>query len=114
MKTLIKVSVLSVLMSMVFGCASTYDTFVPPPEEINQAFMEYQKLPGQKVFVVAIDPTGPYAFGFDAGRATLEEAGKNAAVTCDQHREKNQVLNTAKVFAINDEVVYYKNLKKSK
>lgn len=108
MKALIKISILSILLSTVCGCTSgTYETRRPPPDAMNPIFMRYKELPGQKVFVVAVDPTGQWAFGYDHSRTNLQEAAQNAAVKCDKARKKHQVFAKAKLFAINDEVVYY-------
>lgn len=108
MKALIKLVILSILLSTVYGCASgTYESRLAPPDAFNPMFLKYQKLPGQKVMVLAVDPTGQWAFGYDQGRGTLEEAAKNAAVKCDKEREKHLVFNKARLFAVNDEIVYY-------
>ena len=108
MKTLVKIALLSALLSTVFGCASgTYENRIPPPDAFNLYYLHYKELPGQKVMVVAVDLTGQWAFGFDHSRATLEEAAQNAATKCDIGRRKNQVLSKAKLFAVNDEIVYY-------
>ncbi|MDD3277109.1 MAG: hypothetical protein PHP93_08685 [Kiritimatiellales bacterium] len=110
MKNFIKVAVLSALLATVFGCASgTYETRLDPPDAFNPIFMQYKDLPGQKIMVIAVDLTGQWAFGYDGGRATLEEAAENAAIKCDKARDKHQVFTTAKLFAVNDEIVYYKN-----
>ncbi len=108
MKTFIKFVLLSALLATVYGCASgTYETRLTPPEAMNPVFLRYKELPGQKVFVVAVDPTGEWAFGYDHSRATLAEAAENAAMKCDKARKKHKVFAKAKLFAINDEVVYY-------
>ena len=108
MKALIKISILSVLLSTVCGCASgTYETRCRPPDALNPVFLRYKELPGQKVFVVAVDPSGQWAFGYDHSRTNLQEAAQNAAVKCDKARKKHQVFAKAKLFAINNEVVYY-------
>ena len=110
MKAFIKLTVLSALLSVVYGCASSGDKFetrVPPPDAINAIFMRYKELPGEKVFVVAVDPTGRWAFGYDVKRETLEEAARNAAIKCDDSRKKHGVFTKAKLFAVNNEVVYY-------
>lgn len=110
MKTFVKIAVFAALLATAFGCASgDYETRLRPPDEINPVFMRYKELPGQKVFVVAVDPTGQWAFGYDHGRDTLEEAARNAAVKCDKAREKHKVFSKAKLFAVNNEVVYYDN-----
>ena len=111
MKSLVKIILLSILLSSVYGCASSgkkFETRLAPPEAFNPTFLKYKELPGQKVMVVAVDPTGQWAFGYDYNRATLEEAAQNAAVKCDKARDKHEVFTTGKLFAVNDEVVYYK------
>jgi len=110
MKLFIKLSLLAVLLSALFGCASSGEKFearLSPPDGFNPVFMRYKEKPGQKVIVVAVDPGGRWAFGFDHSRDTVEEAAKNAAMKCDTAREKHKVFTKAKIFAINDEVVYY-------
>jgi len=114
MKTLIKIVLLSVLLSSVYGCASSgqkFETRLEPPKAFSPIFLRYKEMPGQKVMVVAVDPTGQWAFGYEHSRATLEEAAETAAVKCDLARAENHVFTEAKLFAVNDEVVYYKNLK---
>jgi hypothetical protein len=112
MKTFIKIAFLSAMLATVYGCASgTYETRIAPPEALNPIFMRYQELPGQKVFVVAVDPTGQWAFGYDHDRETLQEAAESAAVKCDKAREKHQVFTKAKLYAINNDVVYFDTVK---
>lgn len=99
------------IIALLTGCAtSSYETRYDPPSEVNQVFMRYKELPGQKVMVIAVDPTGQWAFGYDHSRATLEEAAATAAKKCDIARQKFEVFSKAKLYAINDEVVYYKHL----
>lgn len=110
MKALIKIALLSALLSVVYGCASessTYKTRLPPPDSFNPNFMAYQKLAGQKVMVIAVDPTGHWAFGYDHGKASLEEAAENATLKCEKSREKYYVFAKPRLFAINNEIVYY-------
>ncbi len=109
MKMFAKLAFLSVLLVTLFGCASSgiYETHLPPPEDMNPVFMRYKELPGQKVFVVAVDPNGRWAFGYDNGRETLAEAAQAAAVKCDEARKKFNILSKANLFAVNNEVVYY-------
>ena len=112
MKSFVKFALLSAMLAALYGCASgTYDTRLAPPDAMNPVFMRYKELPEQKVFVVAVDPTGQWAFGYDHGRETLAEAAENAAVKCDKAREKHKVFTKAKLFAINNEIVYYNTLK---
>lgn len=108
MRTCIKFVLLSALLATVYGCTSgTYEARITPPDAFNPVFLRYKELPGQKVMVVAVDPNGQWACGYDHSRATLAEAAERAAADCDKSREKYQVLTRAKIFAINDEVVYY-------
>ena len=110
MKALIKIVILSVLLSTVCGCASSGEKFesrIAPPDAFSPTFLRYKELPGQKVMVVAVDPTGQWAFGYDYNQATLEEAAQKAAIKCDKEREKHMIFRKASLFAINDEIVYY-------
>jgi len=109
MKMFVKFALLSAILVAVYGCASQpYDARIRPPDAMNPVFLRYKELPGQKVFVVAVDPTGEWAFGYDHSRETLEEAAKNAARKCDLARKRHKVVTKAKLFAVNDEVVYNK------
>ncbi|NOU36543.1 MAG: hypothetical protein HOO88_07215 [Kiritimatiellaceae bacterium] len=108
MKTLIRFALLSALLATVCGCASkTYETRLAPPTAFNPVFLQYKELPGQKVMVLAVDPNGQWAFGYDHSRTTLAEAAENAAIKCDKARKKHLVFTKAKLFAVNDEIVYY-------
>ena len=114
MKQLIK-SVLSLtILLTLFGCASTNDKFdarLQPPQSFNSIFMRYKELPGEKVIVVAVDSGELWSFGYDYNRDSLAEAAENAAEKCDTARKELKVKNTAKIFAINNEVVYYNQFK---
>lgn len=109
MKKTFALIALSATLLFITGCASTgdFETRLRPPESINPVFMRYKQLPEPKVFVVAVDPTGQWAFGYDHSASSLEEAAKMAAIKCDSARKKYQVFATAKLFAINNDVVYY-------
>lgn len=110
MKAFAKFTLLAILLSSVFGCATSgRDSRIKltPPDAINAVYMGYEKLPGQKVFVIAVDPSGEWAYGYDDSQATLEEAAKNAAVKCDAARKKFNVFAPARIFAINNDVIYY-------
>jgi hypothetical protein len=111
MKLFFKALILAVAVTALFGCSTMtdeqYETRLQPPESFNPIFLRYKELPGQKVIVVAVDPGGHWAFGFDHGRDTLQEAAENAALKCDTAREKHKVYTKAKIFALNDDVIYY-------
>ncbi len=108
MKEFAKFSLIAVLLSVVYGCAS--DGIAPkpmPPEAMNPVFLHYKELPEEKVFVLAIDPTGEWAFGYEHSQKSLEEAAKKAAIKCDREREKFKVFAKPTIFAINNDVIYY-------
>ena len=115
MKTLIKLVLLSAVLVMLGGCTSEpYETRYAPPDAFNPVFLRYKEMPGQKVMFVAIDPAPlgisrdpNWAFGYDDGRATLEEATTNALMKCEIARKKHKVFTKSKIYAINDEVVYF-------
>ncbi len=112
MKKLINLLLLSVLLSVLCGCTNLseeYKTLLNPPDEFNPHFLQYEKLSGEKILVIAIDMGGNWAFGYDHGRNSLAEAAENAAIKCDKARKKHKVFNKAKLFAVNNEVVYYEN-----
>jgi hypothetical protein len=58
--------------------------------------------------VVAVDMDGKWSFGYDSGRETIEQAAEHATADCDERRDKFNIHNKAKLFAVNDEIVYYK------
>lgn len=114
MKLIIKSVLLAALLAAVFGCATSDDGFearLAPPDAFNPTFMTYKEMPGQKVMAVAVDPGGRWAFGFDHSQDTLEEAEEKALAKCNSARENYDVFSKAKIFAINDEVVYYDEFK---
>jgi hypothetical protein len=111
MKSLIKIVLLSVLLSSVYGCASSgekFETRLRPPDAFNPYYLAYTKLPGQKVMVVAVDLDGKWAFGYSGAKETVEEAAESATKDCDKRRDQMNIHAKAKLFAVNDEIVYYK------
>lgn len=114
MKLLMKFTLLAILLFSVFGCATSGEKFearLTPPDSFNPIFMRYKELPGEKVLVVAVDPGGRWAFGYDHSQNDLQTAAENAAVKCDKARKKFKVFTKAKIFAINDDVIYYNQFK---
>lgn len=111
MKKLIPLLILSVTLSLLAGCATDgeYETRLRPPDAFNPVFYRYQQLQGQKIMVVAIDPGEHWAFGYDHGRGSIEEATEAATLKCNEARRKYSVFTQAKIFAVNDDVVYYDN-----
>lgn len=111
MKPLLKAALLSVLVSAVCGCTSSdrkFETRFRPPDSFNPHFMSYKELPNPKVCVVAVDASGEWAFGYSSA-GTLEEAARRASLNCDLQRDRLRIFNKAKLFAVNDEIVYYNN-----
>jgi len=112
MKKLIHLLLLSVLLSVLFGCTTAdrdYETRLRPPDDFNPVYLRYKELAGEKIMVIAIDMGGHWAFGYDHNRNSLSEAAENAAIKCDKARKKHKVFNKAKLFAVNDEIVYFDN-----
>lgn len=110
MKSLLKTVLLSVVISAVYGCASSdrkFETRFRPPDAFNPYFLSYKEIPNPKVCVVAVDASGEWAFGYSSAE-TLEEAARRASLNCDLEREKLKIFNKAKLFAVNDEIVYYR------
>ena len=111
MKKLIGLLLLSVLFFTIVGCATPdgdkVDLRLRPPEAFNPIYMRYQELTGEKIMVIAIDTEGQWAFGYDHNRDSLAEAAETAAIKCDKARKKFMVRTEAKLFAVNDKIVYY-------
>ena len=122
MKPFITFALLSAVLMTLCGCKSEpYETRYAPPDAFSPVFLRYKEVPGQKVMVVAIDPTPlglgrepNWAFGYDDSRTTLEEATTNAIIKCDKARKKHKVFTKGTIFAINDEVVYFKDQSETK
>jgi hypothetical protein len=113
MKALVKVLSVSVLLAVVAGCAS--DVYYVPqlPTEAQAKLLDYYKQPKNRVFVIAVDPSGDYAYGYDYGKATLKEAAKVAVEKCDANRESHGIVAKPYIYAINDKVVYEDMIRKA-
>ncbi len=110
MKLFVKFALLTALLFTLFGCATSGDKFevrLAPPDAFNPTFLRYKRLPGEKIMTVAVDPGGRWAFGYAHSGETLRNVAEKAAVKCDKARKKYKVFTKAKIFAINDEIVYY-------
>jgi hypothetical protein len=113
MKVLTKWLCAGVFVAFLAGCASDV-VYVPElPTHAKTLYMEYQSQPGNKVFVVAVDPNGDFAVGYDSGKATTKEAYEAALAQCNENRKAYGVLNAPHVYAINDKVVYEQAIQKS-
>lgn len=106
MKVLAKIFCVVTMISVVAGCSSTH-VYVPKiPSEAQAKLLDYYEQPENKVFVIAIDPGGDYAYAYDFGKATLKEAAKVAVEKCDASREAQAIIAKPYIYAINDKVVY--------
>ena len=110
MKLLAQFASVIVLFSTLVGCATSgehYEVRLAPPDTFNPTFMKYKELPGEKVMAIAVDPNGQWAFGFDHSQDSLETASTNAIAKCDRAREDYQVFSKSKIFAVNNDIIYY-------
>ena len=106
MKVLTKIFCVVTLVSVIAGCASD-SIYIPKiPPEAQAKLLDYYEQPDNKVFIIAIDPGGDYAYAYDYGKATLKEAAKAAVEKCDASREAQGVVARPYVYALNDKVVY--------
>lgn len=111
MKVLAKVFCVVTMVSVVAGCASNSDVYVPKvPPGAQALLLDYYKQPDNKVFIIAVDPSGEYAVGYDYGKATLKEATKVAFESCEANREASGIIGDSYIYAINDKVVYEETL----
>ena len=103
----------SVLASMLVGCASDI-AYVPKiPPHAQAKLLDYFEQPGNKVFIIAIDPSGNYAFGYDHGKSTLKEAAEAAFKMCAASRESSGVVARPCIYALNNTVVYEEMIRKA-
>lgn len=112
MKVLARVFVGLTVSVLIAGCASK-SAYIPkiPPKAMAQ-IQEYKELEGNKVFVIAVDPSGKFASGYDYGKPTVKEALSVASEQCEASREAFGVLSKTYIYAINDSVVYADLIKK--
>ena len=101
MKTLLRFTMLFILLSLICGCAAPggrpLESRTPPPDSMTRVFLRYKELPGEKVFVVAVDRDGRWAYGYDYNRASAEEAALSASSKCDAMRKKRNIFTRAKM-----------------
>lgn len=113
MKVFARFLFVSMVVALIAGCASNV-VYVPKiPSHAQAKLLDYYKQPNNKVFVIAIDPSGDYAFGYDFGKATLKEAAKVAVEKCDANRETFGIVAKPYIYAINDKVVYEEMIMKA-
>ncbi len=112
MKAVAKFLFVSVLVSMFAGCASD-SAYIPKiPPHAQAQLLDYFEQPDNKVFIIAIDPTGEYACGYDYGKTTVKEAAKVADKKCEASRKNAGILAKPYIYAINDKVVYEEEIRK--
>ncbi|VGO13738.1 hypothetical protein PDESU_02295 [Pontiella desulfatans] len=111
MKVLAKFFVFVTIATVIAGCAS--DTAYIPriPPEAQAKLLDYFEKPDNKVFIIAIDPGGDFAYAYDYGKSTLKEAARVAVKKCDESRNDNGIIARPYIYAMNNEVVYEKMIR---
>jgi hypothetical protein len=106
MKVLAKSVAVFAVVSFLAGCAS--DTVYIPkiPPEAQAKLLDYFEQPDNKVFIIAVDPGGDFAYAYDYGKPTLKEAARVAVQKCDASRESSGVVARPYIYALNNKVVY--------
>lgn len=113
MKVFVKFLAVSLGLTIVAGCASN-TVYVPKvPSKVQAQLLDYYEQSDNKVFVLAVDPSGDYAYGVDSGKATLKEAAKVAVEMCDANRKTHSIFAKPHIYAINDRVVYEEMIRKA-
>lgn len=93
---------------IVTACAGQKTQFTPlPPEEMNMSFLRYKEAAGKKAYALAADPSGPWAFAYSFSKSSQAEADEEALRRCNTVRTKYDVLSKPRLFAQDNEVVYY-------
>ena len=111
MKVFAKFLVVSVVVAVVAGCASDIVYIPEVPAHVQAKLMDYDKQPGNKAFVLAVDPSGVYSFGYEYGQDSLKEAVRIATEKCEAGRDAHRVAGKGYIYALNDEVVYEKMIR---
>ena len=113
MKAILKGLCVGVIVAFIAGCASDF-VYVPKiPPQAEAKLLDYFNQPDNKVFVIAIDPSGEYAFGYDYGKSTLKEGAKTALEKCQANRKSRGIMAKPYIYAINNKVVYKEMIRKS-
>lgn len=102
-----------VVVAIVAGCASNVVYIPKIPPHAQAKLLDYFEQPGNKVFIIAIDPSGDYAFGYDYGKPTLKEAAKVAVEKCDASRDAQGIIARPYIYALNNKVVYEDMIRKA-
>lgn len=113
MKSFAKFLSIVFIGGLMAGCASDF-AYVPQiPQHAQAKVLDYFEQPDQKVFVIAIDPSGDYAFGYEYGKKSLKEAATIAVEKCNANRESHRVVARPYIYAINNKVVYEEMIRKA-
>ena len=108
MKVFVRFLFASTLVAMLAGCASN-TLYVPKiPPQAQASLLDYFEQPNSKVFVIAVDPCGDYAIGYDSGKSSIKEAAQSAFEKCNAERAAKSVISKAYIYATDDKVVYEK------
>lgn len=113
MKVFTRFLFVSVVVAIVAGCASNIVYIPKIPPQAQAKLLDYFEQPGNKVFIIAIDPSGDYAFGYDYGKPTLKAAAKVAVEKCDASREIQGIVARPYIYALNNRVVYEDMIRKA-
>jgi hypothetical protein len=112
-KVLFGLFLLLVVGFMGAGCASD-DIYVPRiPHAAKFEILEYKGKPDNKVFVIAVDPGGNFAYGTAHGKDTLTEAVKEAVEMVELNRESAGVFAKPYIYAVNNEIVHEEMIRRS-
>jgi len=114
MKLLAKIFCSAALVSMIAGCASNDSVYIPRiPPEVQAKLLDYESRPDNKVFILAVDPSGNFAFAYEYGQPTLKTAARMAVAKIDASRDANGVVGRPYVYALNDKVVWEEMIRKA-
>ncbi len=112
MKALGGVFSIMVAVMLLAGCASNGVFYPKVPTDAQAMLLDYYAQPDNKVFVLAVDPGGDFAYAYDHGRATLREAAQVAVESCDLQRKAQSISAKPYIYAINNKVVYREMIRK--
>jgi len=106
MKVFVRIFAVVTVVTLIAGCASD-SVYVPKiPPHAQAKLLDYFEQPDNKVFVIAIDPGGDFAYGYDYGKPSLKAAAKVAVEKCDAQREAHGIIAKPYIYALNDRVVF--------
>ncbi|MDH3981491.1 MAG: hypothetical protein OES84_01175 [Kiritimatiellaceae bacterium] len=113
MKVLARVFVVMSVAGLFSGCASKTAYIPSIPPKAQATILEYNELPENKVFIIAVNPNGEYAYGMASGKSSLKEAAKEALEQCEAGIVAYGIGVKPYVYAINNKVVYKQMIEKA-